>query len=90
MVDRRQHQTPFAAHGQAVVDSEGKHVALCATPELAHWFATVSNYWDRVVAAVDLCRGQFEIITHPTLNPAYREFIKLFDEMHKALRGDRG
>lgn len=87
MAERREHRTPFSAHGVLIVDSKGGNVAVCETAELAAFIAITTTYFDRLLGALDMCRGEFDGITNPQNRPAYAELMKLHDELHAALRG---
>ena len=87
--NRRQHRTPFTATAYGRInDADGTQIALCMTPELARWFVVASNYFDRLSAAVRVCKGEHENVSGAIeLTPAYRELVNLVNEYENALRG---
>jgi hypothetical protein len=87
--NRRQHRTPFTATAYGRInDADGTQIALCMTPELARWFVVASNYFDRLSAAVRVCKGEHENDAEIKLTPAYRELVNLVSEYEEALRGN--
>jgi hypothetical protein len=86
-VERRQHRTPFIAKAARLFDANGKFVALCETAELAHFLAVSASYFDRLSAAVRVCKGEHENDAEIQMTPAYRELVKLVDDYENALRG---
>jgi hypothetical protein len=87
--ERRQHRTPFKSEAQRILDASGKYVAICETHELARWLCTTANFFDRLSAAVRVCKGEHENQNGEIqMTPAYQELVRLVNEYEEALRGN--
>jgi hypothetical protein len=87
--NRRQHRTPFTATAYGRInDADGTQIALCMTPELARWLVVAANYFDRLSAAVRVCKGEHENMNGEIqMTPAYKALVQLIDEYEQDLRG---
>jgi hypothetical protein len=85
--DRRKHRAPFVADGPTIRTANGLPVGTMITSQIASFAATSMSFFDRLSAAVRVCKGEHENDADIQMTPAYRELVKLVDDYENALRG---
>jgi hypothetical protein len=61
-------------------------VAIVFKEDQARWLCLCANYYDRLLAALKLFRGELASMGFPVGRPGYRDVIMLADEMKTARR----